>query len=198
MFMEDSIKGVISIIIKMMVIIASMYIVFNVVAFISSYFRIMGASYSLQQIVMENNYLPEAELNAFQGYLDSIETTFTPDMHVVVFTDRGPGETDSFWRLDEDSVPGEYTDYESLFNANVNERVQYGTTIYVGVCSDFKAMFPFMFNETIVGEKVAGYSGTGGDFKSDAQLQAERKYSRAHIDVVQPVVGLQYYSDLEN
>lgn len=174
------------------------YLITNVIGFFLAYMRVSSASYALQQKAMENNFIPEEEMEAFQMHLNNLKSAYVQDLHIVVYTDKGPGETGAFWRKDEDEVPVDYTDYSVFFKDNVNERVQYGHTIYVGVACDFRALFPFLYNETIKSGKVAGNNGSGSDFLSDEELKRSRKYTVGHIDIVEPVIGLRYYSDLEN
>lgn len=196
--MNDMLIGVARQLLRVIVGLVTFYTIINVAALFIMYMKVSSASYALQQRAMENNFIPEDELNSFEKYLDTLKTEYVQDFHVVIYTNKEDGQTGAFWRKDEDKVPTEYTDYSVYFNDNVNERVQYGNTIYVGVACDFRAMVPFLYNETIKSGKVAGTTGAGSDFNSDEELKRKRKYAVAHIDIVEPVVGLRYYSDLEN
>lgn len=212
----DTLRSVIKVILKVPIIIVLIYLSFNVVAFISCYFKVMGASYALQQIAMENNYIPQAELRAFQEYLDKSicynnspdAFSFTPKAHVVIFTEGYDASTPQFWRKKNEVIYANnfktQDEYDKLFNKNINTRQQYGQTIYVGVATDFQIMFPLRFDETLKGGGVLGRTDDDdmdtetGTALSTEELDKKRKWSVGHIDVVSPVVGLQYYSDLQS
>ena len=212
--MEDSLKSVIRVLVKVPMLIVVMYFCFNVIAFVSCYYKVMGAAYSLQQIAMENNYIPETELTAFETYIensicytnDPDAHSFIPYAHVVIFTEGDDRDTDGFWRQDEDDTIfpksiNSQSEYDALFEDNRNTRQQYGSTIYVGLATDFQIMWPLRYDQTLEGGGVAGYGNTDTNANlalSEEQLNAKKatSFSLGHIDVVSPVVGLQYYSDL--
>lgn len=210
---EDVLKSVLKILLKVPIMICLMYFAFNIIAFISCYYKVMGAAYSLQQIAMENNYVPEAELEAFQKYLDNAicftndpdAHSFTPYAHVVVFTEGDDRDEPNFWRKSDDRFLVKeiksQSEYDSLFETNRNTRQQYGSTIYVGVACDFQVMWPLRHDQQLKEGGVAGVGATqASEFYSDEELAAKRAKSASigHIDIVVPVVGLQYYSDLES
>lgn len=196
--MENSVASIFKILIKIPIIISVSYLILNVFAFALCYFKILGASYSLQQIVMENNYLPSNEARAFDNYLDGLETAFLDNITAVVYTNN-PSESTSTGR---DSRTGEVLTATNYVVGN-NKRVQYGDTAYVGIVSDFHALWPFSYKELFVNE--TGTEGWGNSnaaagsvqFKTEEELNNTRKQSTAKIDIIHPVIGLQYYSDLE-
>lgn len=196
--MENSIASIFKILIKIPIIISVSYLILNVFAFALCYFKILGASYSLQQIVMENNYLPTNEAKAFDNYLDGLESSFLDNITAVVYTDN-PTEGSSTGR---DSRTGSVLTKTNYVVGN-NKRSQYGDTAYVGIVSDFHAMWPFSYKELFVNETgTEGYKGSNAtigstQFKSEEELNRTRKQSTAKIDIIHPVIGLQYYSDLE-
>lgn len=204
---ENSVASIFKILVKIPIIISVSYLIFNIFAFALCYFKVLGASYSLQQIVMENNYLPVNEADAFNKYLrgsssidlDGLETVFMDNIYAVVYTDN-PVASTSTGRDRDGNV-----DTDSAVNGVIgnNKRVQYGDTAYVGIVADFHAMWPWSYNELFVND--AGVTGWAGQydarpqettFKSASEIE-NRRQSTAKIDIIHPVIGLQYYSDLE-
>lgn len=183
--MDDyDVKFIFKTLVKVPIWIMVAFSIINVFAFTTSYFRIVGASYTLQQTVMDNNFLTQADLNSFNTYLDTLETAYLTDIHVVINTDAGGVDTD-----------------RTTF---INERKQYGNVVDVGVASTYKFIMPLDIRQQTVGEKgVQGIDGMTGAVTSDLLSQSEMKAKREHnvvggnIDVVNTVVGLQYYSDLD-
>lgn len=195
---ESSVASIFKTLIKVPIVIVVSYVILNIFAFALSYFRILGASYSLQQIIMENNYLPEQEANSFAEYLDSLETDFLTDISAVVYTDIDP--TLSYTGREPDGSMVKSTTYAGVIGNNA--RVQYGNTASVGVISNFKALFPFRYDQLFQnGEGVEGWKVNNNidnmAFKTNEELKKGRLFSTAKIDIVHPVIGLQYYSDME-
>jgi hypothetical protein len=203
---ENSVASIFKILIKIPIIISVSYLILNIFAFALSYFKILGASYSLQQIVMENNYLPVSEVESFNKYLrgsdgsSGLQTSFLDNIYAVVYTDS---EATSLSACSGRKSDGSFQKTNNGIIGN-NARTQYGSTAYVGIVSNFHALWPFSYNELFVNNAgVTGWkSGTGSSvkettFKSAEDLEKSRKKSTAKIDVIHPVIGLQYYSDLE-
>lgn len=196
---ESSVAGIFKILIKIPIVIVISYLIINVYAFSLSYFRILGASYSLQQIVMENNYLPEREANSFEKYLQSLETGFLTNITAVVYTDTDISDASGYTGRNTDGRILDATSFGVVVGNN--SRQQYGDTAYVGIVSNFSALWPFRYDQLIEEGGVQGYSDATGihntRFRDEEDLRNNRLHTTAKIDIIHPVIGLQYYSDLE-
>jgi len=83
--MSDGIKFIFKTLIKIPLIIAITFAIFNLFAFGLSYMKILGLSFVAKQVAMENNYIPAAESLILREYMDNyLETELLP---VVKFTD---------------------------------------------------------------------------------------------------------------
>lgn len=196
---ENSVASIFKTLVKVPIVIVVSYLILNIFAFALSYFRILGASYSLQQIIMENNYLPEQEAQSFQKYLKSLETDFLTNITPVVHNLDEPTEYPGFGRDSDGRVIS-----TGLTNGvwGSNERTQYGNTTICGIVSDFKALFPWRYDQLtqaggVEGWRVEDNEYTNAGFRTDEELHRDRLFSTAKIDIIHPVIGLQYYTDLE-
>lgn len=178
--MTSGVKMIFSTLVKVTAYIIASFLVFNLVAFTISYFRVVGASYSLQQVVMDNNYLTEQDLQSFNTYLSKLDTAYLTNLHVVINTDPSGTQTDR--------------------DTFINEREQYGNVVEVGIAADYNFIMPLMRNQMTQDDGGVNGLNTGRNavWLSSAELKQKRENNRAHanIDVINPVVGLQYYSDL--
>ena len=182
--MSDGVKFIFKTLIKVPFIICVSFFIFNIFAFTVSYFRIVGASNTLQQAIMDNNYLVKADKDTFDTYIKNLSTPCLTDIQLIVDTDGNDYPDNYHWK---------------------NEREQYGNVITCGITAKFKPIIPLIYTETLEDGKVRGYgstyTGASGGTKTDAQLQEarEKKNEKAegNITVVTKVVGMQYYSDKE-
>ena len=75
--MGDSVKFIFKTLIKVPVIVMVSFIIFNIFSWTISYFKLVGASYTIMQVGMENNFIPakdEVIINNF-GVIRSGATT---------------------------------------------------------------------------------------------------------------------------
>ena len=72
--MADSVKFIFKTLVKVPVIIMVSFLIFNVFSWTISYFKLVGASFTVMQVGMENNYIPAEEEAAINSYLSSLET----------------------------------------------------------------------------------------------------------------------------
>lgn len=184
--MSDGVKFIFKTLIKVPIIICVSFFIFNIFAFTVSYFRIVSASNTIQQAVMDNNYLIESDKETFNKYLGDLGTACLTDIKLIIDTDGN------------DYNPGTYTEH--------NVRKQYGHTVTCGVTARFRPIIPLMYNETLQDGKVRGYGSmadesVSGGTKTDAELQRLReeknKDAGGNITIVGKVIGMQYYSDLD-
>lgn len=182
--MSDGVKFIFKTLIKVPFIIFVSFFIFNIFAFTVSYFRIVGASNTLQQAIMDNNYLVDSDRTTFNTYIENLRTNCLTDIQLIVDTDGN--------------------DYDPEHYQEHNKRKQYGHVITCGITARFKPIIPLIYTETLEDGKVRGYgstyTGASGGTKTDAQLQEARekknKDAEGNITVVTKVVGMQYYSDL--
>lgn len=174
--MSDSVKGIFKILIKVPVIIAISYLIFNLFAFSVSYFKLLGVSYSVMQIAMENNYIPDNEIqtitkdpssNPSGKFLQyNYNTNLLSDVKIVC--DTSGHEADS------------------LVN---NTRKQYGNNINVGVVGTYTWLVPFR-------RSVEGYKGEAAGKYGNEGTSGELTRNKTEIKIVYNVPGLKYYPDL--
>lgn len=182
--MSDGVKFIFKTIIKVPFIICVSFFIFNIFAFTVSYFRIVGASNTLQQAIMDNNYLVDSDEETFKKYCNNLSTKCLTDIQLIIDTDGN------------DYVPDTYQEH--------NDRKQYGNVITCGITARFKPIIPLIYTDTLENGRVNGYGNgsvnNSGGTKTDAQLQEARekknKDAEGNITVVTKVVGMQYYSDL--
>lgn len=182
--MSDGVKFIFKTLIKVPFIICVSFFIFNIFAFTVSYFRIVGASNTLQQAIMDNNYLVKSDYDTFEGYTEMLKTKCLDNIQIIVDTDGNDYPDNYHWK---------------------NEREQYGNVITCGITARFKPIIPLIYTETLEDGKVKGYesteTGASGGTKTGAELERLRKEknekAEGNITVVTKVVGMQYYSDLE-
>lgn len=181
--MSDGVKFIFKTLIKVPFIICVSFFIFNIFAFTVSYFRIVGASNTLQQAIMDNNYLVDSDYDTFEGYTEMLKTKCLDNIQIIVDTDGNDYPDNYHWK---------------------NEREQYGNVITCGITARFKPIIPLIYTETLEDDKVKGYgsteTGASGGTKTGAELERLRKEknekAEGNIKVVTKVVGMQYYSDL--
>lgn len=181
--MSDGVKFIFKTLIKVPFIICVSFFIFNIFAFTVSYFRIVGASNTLQQAIMDNNYLVESDYDTFEGYTEMLKTKCLDNIQIIVDTDGN--------------------DYDPKHYQEHNDRKQYGHVITCGITARFKPIIPLIYTETLEDGKVKGYgsteTGASGGTKTGTELERLRKEknkdAEGNITVVTKVVGMQYYSD---
>lgn len=158
------------------------YFAFNVCGFAFSYVKLIGLADAVQQTVIENNYIPEAEAKALLSYMKSLET---PVLRNIRFSTT--------------------TEEQALYTSKT-ARKQYGSVITVGIEADFYFSNPLSVKEITGG--VEGFNGTAstGDMSASEIERAldERIVSnegtggiRCPIKLEFKVIGLKYYADLD-
>lgn len=181
--MSDSVKFIFKTLIKIPVIIMVCYLVFNIFAFSFTYFRVLGLSYVVMQTAVENNYIPESELNTLQNYLDSIANTGVVSNGVILLNDPNNPLAD-----------------------DASVRKQYGSEVAVGVSVNYKFIWPLTPRDQLhnTNDEFVGYSGSGSAFSgyADEATLAQRRNDAQHavdnnITIVYKVPGLKYYPDLQ-
>lgn len=190
-FSSSMLRKIFKYLIGVPVLIYVSFFVLNLFAFGFNYFRLQGASYNIQQSVMDNNYLTSADIQKFNKYLDTFENSFLSNVEVVINTNP-----------DTSSSPTRANTPVASETSSHNERKQYGSVVDIGIISEFHFKVPLLANEMTQGEDgVNGMSGTKtGVMLSGSEITSKRnsKIGGGRIDIINRVVGLQYYSDLDN
>ena len=143
--MEDSIRSIFKILIKVPIWIMTMYLIFNLYTFVNSYFKILGLSYAVMQVGMENNYIPETEYETLNNYIENSI------------------EIDGI--LDGVSIVG--------YNEDEVHRGQYGTAITVGVTAEWHSKWPVIHtvNEAGVNNTSIDVRNSVDDIHSTIQFK---------------------------
>lgn len=178
--MSDSVKFIFKTLIKVPIIIFACYLVFNLFAFTFTYFRVLGLSYVVMQTAVENNYIPDAERQTLQDYMDSIANTNVAENGIILLND----------------VSNPLSDDASV-------RRQYGSEVAVGVSVNYKFIWPLMpkeqlkdTNESFIGFTDSAFSGYADDLTLEARRLDAQHAVNNNITIVYRVPGLKYYPDL--
>lgn len=95
--MSDTVKSIFKTIIAVPIIVCIVTFVFNIFAFTTSYFKLLGMSQVIQNVVIQNNYIPADELSVLEDSMDAMETAVLQNVHLVnqwnVTTKRQYGES---------------------------------------------------------------------------------------------------------
>lgn len=81
--MGDSVKFIFKTLIKVPVIIMISFIVFNIFSWAISYFKLVGASYTIMQVGMENNFIPSAEESTINNYLSTLNSGVLTNVRIA-------------------------------------------------------------------------------------------------------------------
>lgn len=205
--MERGVSFIFRTLIKVPIIIMVSFFIFNIFAFTVSYFKVIGAVNAIQQVAIDNNFLPQEDVDTFKKYLEQeVETTYLQNAQIIINTD-GRDFDKQFINSDGQRVDVDMNDFDPE-NTSVNERKQYGNTITVGVTAEYRFIWPLMHIETLDDGRVQVYgpgqgqanTGITETFTTADQQEAERQRradSVGNITVVNKVMGMQYYSDLD-
>ena len=194
--MSGGVKFIFKTLISIPVIVTISYLILNIYGYAVSYFRVTALSYSVMQIVAENNYIPVDELEALAKYANSLETGILSDIAIVI------GAEDAT----EEFLLNNVIDFDGSSNTLIikgspnNDKVQYGEVKKAGITAKFNWMNPFKFGKDS-DIKVAGYKNTakGGKYgigNADGN-GGQVDYAKNNMTIVYNVVGLRYYPDLE-
>lgn len=182
--MSDNVKFIFKTLLKVPIIILVSYLIFNLFAFVFSYFRLVGLSYVTMQTAVENNFLPNTELRTLQNYADSL----------VV-----PGIFDNIQVCCDTSVEAGADGMDYSLDVSNNSKVQYGTPIAVSITAKYTWVFPLVNtfgagkDERYAAESAAA-AGNGGN--GVIYNDINNANSEHNIVITYVVPGLKYYPDL--
>lgn len=169
--MSDGVKMIFKTLIKVPCIILVYYIIFNIFSFSLTYFKLLGISNVIMQVAVENNYIPDNELETLNGYLDSITNTGVVSDASIIVSDNDKKQYGS------PVTVGVSAHYKFILPLMPNQQL-----------SDENGKF--------IGEGNGSFSG----FADDSTLAARRSSTEANagdnIVITYTVPGLQYYPDL--
>ena len=199
--MSDEVKFIFKTLFKVPVIIFVSFFILNIFAFFFIYFKVLGASYVVMQVAVENNYLPPAELNQLINYVDEwndIPMVATGSAGVIVDADESGNDTYV------NNRNGHRVDEVAYTATDARTRQQYGGTVTCGARAEYKLVWPLDYRETTKNESgVDGHWGTANygnfeGFKDEAELEQSRKEKEGDLTISlhYTVPGLKYYPDL--
>lgn len=167
--MSDDVKFIFKTLIKVPVIIFECYLVFNVFCFMFIFFKTLGIQYVVMQTVVENNYVPDADMAQLEEYLGDLQ-----DIQFVVPQDNDGNKTE-------------------LIVSGDNLRTQYGNVKECGVRVCYQFQWPLRPDQqSNNGVAVDGFNaGQAGDYTNSGPLNIV-----IPIKITYKVPGLQYYPDL--
>lgn len=202
--MSDEVKFIFKTLIKVPVIIMVSFFILNVFAFFFIYFKVLGTSYVIMQVAVENNYLPASEIQQLYTYINDWNASaggvpMVENAGIIVFTDGTDVKTMTNIS-DTTPIYGE---------KDARTRKQYGNSVTCGIRCDYTMVWPLSYRETFKGADydttsdttgVAGFDGEGGadGFKDDTELETMRegKWYTFPIEITYTVPGLKYYPDM--
>lgn len=180
--MTSGVKFIFKTLIKVPVIILASYLVINILAFTFTYVKLLGFSYVVQQVAVENNYIPPEEIITLTNYLATLETDFVDNIELVL-KDEENG----------DILPA-------------NEKRQYGMPVTVGVKAHYRFLMPLMPKEQMVDTSVGvvgyapgqqvGETSFADSETLDARMEEYAENKDNNIEIKYTVPGLKYYPDL--
>ena len=167
--MDGEVKVVFKSLVKVPCIILIAYIIFNIFAFVVSYFRLVSLSYVAQQVVTQNNYIPGDEQTQLEEYIDN-NVLSSLLVNVKVAVDSRPlGD-----------ISGNGSRIES------SNKVQYGQDLYLKIHANFNILNPVVpFTE------AEGLDGTQGTRYAPPQRL------NIPINLEYKLPALKYYADLD-
>ena len=190
------VKTIFKVLMQVPCFIAVCYIVANIFGFVTTYFRLMATAQIVQQVVVENNYIPSKEEKTIAGYLLNQETAMLGNTGIIV------GGTDgNYTYVDSASLMAVGSDTKAL------NRRQYGNEVTCGVRGEFQIIWPLLPNEQLTNDTRFGMYFDGNtwqsqnpEFQSESELEAERQDSKHSViiplEIVFTVPGLKYYPDM--
>lgn len=203
--MEDSVRSIFMTLIKIPCFIVISYIVFNIFAFSMIYFKMLGVSYMVSEVALENNYIPNTEKESLENYFAEIdgdysvrETKPSGDYTWTYYRASNVGgrsTVDSITLIDNLHlvVNTDGTGSEPATEAeNNNTKVQYGNPVRAGIAWDYYWIWPLLSVSPDGGTddlgfyyNVNGYSsqgGTTGTNLMDANTNHSNRLSDAEIE----------------
>lgn len=190
--MADNVKFIFKTLIKVPVIIAVSFFVFNLFAFCFIYFKLLGASYVVMQTAAENNYLPPNELKTLYNYVDSFNDLVMVQNATIVISKDSSGEYLGMTSVNDTVDSGNADD--------ARKKRQYGREVTVGVSADYIFVWPLQ-PEKVDGLNKESAGQDGQAVYGDDSIDLNGEYENAvltgnNITIAYTIPGLHYYPDM--
>lgn len=207
--MDGGVKFIFKTLIRVPCLIVAAYMIFNLFCFTLTYFKMMGASYAIMQVAMENNYIPEQELKSLNSYVQQFNSEVSNN-NVAEANGTGMISDISITKSTNTVIAGRDESGNHFERVEVGDRKQYGEIITYGLSYRYNWIWPLRSDQLFktTGETdntdgssrgVAGLSNGSTSMRSRAQYIQENGTvdSAGTISFNHSVPGLQYYSDLD-
>lgn len=146
----DMVASIFRPLIKVPIIIAIAFLALNIFSFSISYLRLVSALNSLQQIAMENNYIPSNEMTSFKKYMEGLDTKFLGDF-VITIDQSGNSKTYTYksngdiWNPEDNTWQTQAGTWSESGSGNV--RKQYGSPITCTITADYHFITPLQYGQ---------------------------------------------------
>lgn len=215
--MDGGVKFIFKTLIKVPVYIYIAFFAFNIFAFCFVYFKMLGLSYMVQQIAVENNYIPGTGKSSDQrgslgSYIASIDEDIgmVSNIRIVTKDDKGtiqagiqsnPASTNGYSCTNVNGKNSAFVKSES--------KHQYGAQVDIGVQCVYNWVWPLDYRNAddisyegaeVGGSTLGGYTAqkeTRLNVKSGDDLIDNQVLSQNTITIMYRVPGLKYYPDIE-
>lgn len=175
--MSDGVKFVFKTLFKVPIFILAAYLLMNVLGIVTTYFKVQGIQYGLENIVTENNYISTQDLTKLMPQLWALGYSHNPA--TGTWTKIAYVEEVGFLVVDESGtehrvqLPNPQTTSASVAATQIKNgidgcfttldhsptnRTQYGTSKVIGFYADYAVLWPLT-----VYDNAAGGSFTGGN-----------------------------------
>lgn len=179
------------------------YLVMNIALFLGYYVKALGLSYSVMQVAVENNYIPENEEGILTRTMNSLGSRVVYDgtqddgtLHISAVSDFGFYIDTSGSTSDVDLYPDAGEAGDRFANgsrktaASINSRRQYGNEITVGVGYIYHAVLPLPKRDDNRREYSDKINGSANIFEYNTS------FADTAVRITYKVPGLKYYPDL--
>lgn len=175
--MADGVKFVFKTLFKVPVIILAAYLIMNVLGIVTTYFKVQGVQYGLENIVVENNYVSQSDLTKLMPQLwalgyhyDGGSWTKIPYVEQIGFIIQDDAGNEIEIPLQAPNAGGtNAANAATVAVNNVNShftnmdlspmnRTQYGSAKVIGFYAHYAVLWPLTVYDT-GGQAVTGYDG---------------------------------------
>ena len=166
--MADNVKFIFKTLIKVPIIILVCYLVLNLFAFTITYFKVVGISYVAMQTAVENNFIPQDEMDIITEYMRSLEGPMFTGTSVTCVNE----------------------------NTGSNTKGQYGSRVTVTVSGNYEWVWPLINPNNNDDGNVGGTNvGIGNAMMVEGNMMPDGD-NLQNIVIQYTVPGLKYYPDL--
>ena len=177
--MSDGVKFIFKTLFKVPIIILAAYLLMNVLGVVTTYFKVQGVQYGLENILVENNYISTTDLEKLMpqlwalGYSRDTATgtwekiAYVDEIGFIVMDDAG-GEhrvpldspvTTSASAAASHASAGMNSFFGATLDHSPTNRTQYGSAKTIGFYADYAVLWPL----TVYDNTASGVAFTGGN-----------------------------------